>query len=146
MADPGNKLNFTRRDFVKTVGIGVGALQAAAIGVGIARIERLRHSPVNPPAPQIVRWPIAKQVYTTAEQQVCPVALSPSVRRLHPGDVALYSQYKYSAWTLGALQHLCARILRRITPGRPMWLSCCTTSPSPTFISPTRSRRRSRST
>ena len=120
MADPGNKLNLTRRDFVKTVGIGIGALQGAAIGAGVLGLSGCGSSPVNPPAPPIVRWPIAKQVYTTAEQQVCPVALSPSVRQLHPGDVALYGQYKYSAWTLGGpLQHIVRKDLAPNYAGAP---------------------------
>jgi len=55
----------TRRDFVKSVGVGIGAVQLAACGV----------NPGPQPAPQpaqIVSWPIAKKVYTTAQQQSSP--------------------------------------------------------------------------
>jgi len=84
----------TRRDFVKSVGVGIGAVQLAACGV----------NPGPQPAPQpaqIVSWPIAKKVYTTAQQQVLPVAINPSAPQIDPGEVALYEQYGYSAWTIG---------------------------------------------
>ncbi len=120
MAHPGNRLNLTRRDFVKTVGIGIGALQGAAAGAGILGLSSCGSNPVDPPAPQVVRWPIARQVYTTAQQQVCPVALAPAVRQLHPGDVPLYAQYKYSAWTLGGpLQHIVRKDLAPAYAGAP---------------------------
>ena len=119
MANPGNKLDMTRRDFVKTVSIGIGALQTAAVGAGVLELTSCG-GPVGPPTPKIVSWPIAKQVYTTAQQQVCPVALSPTVRELHPGDVALYAQYKYSAWTLGGpLQHIVRKDLVPNYTGAP---------------------------
>ncbi len=119
MANPGSKLDMTRRDFVKTVGIGIGALQTAAVGAGVLELSGCG-GPVDPPTPKIVCWPIAKQVYTTAQQQVCPVALSPTVRQLHPGDVALYAQYKYSAWTLGGpLQHIVRKDLAPNYTGAP---------------------------
>ena len=103
----------SRRDFVKTVGFGIGALQGAAI-------LELTGCGGNSSAPRIVSWPIAKQVYTTAQQQVCPVALSASVRQLHPGDVALYAQYKYSAWTVGGpLPHVLRKDLAPDYAGAP---------------------------
>ena len=122
----------TRRDFVKGVGIGLATLKLAGCG--------------GTNAPQIVSWPIAEQVYTTAQQQVWPVALSSSVRQLHPGDVALYAQYQYSAWTVGGPLHHVVRTGpgSRTIPGRPTRPGCCTTSPSPTFTLPTRNRPRSR--
>jgi metallophosphoesterase (TIGR03768 family) len=120
VAHPANKLNITRRDFVKTVSIGIGALQGAVVGTGMLGLSGCGGNPVDPPAPQIVRWPIAKQVYTTAQQQVCPVALSAAVRQLHPGDVALYAQYKYSAWTLGGpLRHVVRKDLAPAYTGAP---------------------------
>jgi metallophosphoesterase (TIGR03768 family) len=119
VVNPGNKLDMTRRDFVKTVSIGISALQTAAVGAGVLELTSCG-GPVDPPAPKIVSWPIAKQVYTTAQQQVCPVALSPTVRELHPGDVALYAQYKYSAWTLGGpLQHIVRKDLVPNYTGAP---------------------------
>lgn len=113
MAHPGNRLTLTRRDFVKTVSIGIGALQTAAVGAGVLELTGCGSTPDQPT--QIVRWPIARQVYTTAEQQVSPVALSAATRQLHPGDVALYAQYKYSAWTLGGpLRHV---VRKDLAPG-----------------------------
>ena len=73
MTDPRKQLALTRRDFVKTVGIGMGALQGLGVGAGVLELASCG-SPADPPAPQIVSWPITKQVYTTAQQQVCPVA------------------------------------------------------------------------
>ena len=46
-------------------------------------------------------WPIAKDVYTTAEQQVLPVSVSPEAAHISPGDVAQYADYGYSAWETG---------------------------------------------
>ena len=107
----------TRRDFVKTVGIGIGAWQSAAVGAGVLGLTGCGGSPT---IPQIVSWPIARQIYTTAQQQVSPVALSAAVRQLHPGDVALYAQYKYSAWTLGGpLPHVVRKDLAPAYSGAP---------------------------
>lgn len=120
MSNPRKHHAFTRRDFVKTVSVGLGALRTAVVGTGVLELTGCGASPVDPPVPQPVSWPIAQQVYTTAQQQVCPVALSASVRQLHPGDVALYAQYKYSAWTLGGpLQHVVRQDLAPAYTGAP---------------------------
>lgn len=50
---------------------------------------------------QVVEWPIAGEVFTTAEQQIRPMALSPDTPHIHPGDVSLYEQYGYSTWQEG---------------------------------------------
>lgn len=50
----------------------------------------------------VLEWPIAKEVYTTAEQQILPVALSETAPHINPADVALYEQNGYSAWQVGA--------------------------------------------
>lgn len=114
------QLAISRRDFVKTVGIGVGALQGLGAGLGVLELTGCGSNPTHPPSPQAVSWPIAKQVYTTAQRQVCPVALSPSVRHLRPGDVALYGQYGYSAWTVGGpLQHVLRKDLAPNYAGAP---------------------------
>src|SRR5689334_5988598 len=85
MATSPNQGTLTRRDFVKAVSVGIGALQGAAVGGGIIELTGcVAHSS----APPVVSWPIARQVYTTAQQQVCPVALSPSVRQLQAGQAA----------------------------------------------------------
>ncbi|MGD0229199.1 MAG: TIGR03768 family metallophosphoesterase [Syntrophorhabdales bacterium] len=53
----------------------------------------------DPQAP--VAWPIANQVYTTAQQQIMPVAVPPNTPQINPGQVSLYAQYGYSAWQAG---------------------------------------------
>ena len=57
--------------------------------------------------PLIVRpwtfsWPIATEVFTTAEQQIHPLGLSTDTPQINPSDVPLYAQYGYSAWYAGA--------------------------------------------
>jgi metallophosphoesterase (TIGR03768 family) len=99
-----NKVKEQKMDFVKSAGIGFGASQLASCG----------GSPGNPSGPQVVSWPIVSQVYTTAEQQVLPVAIPLTTRQLNPGDVALYAQYGYSAWNIGSpLNH---QLRRDIAP------------------------------
>jgi hypothetical protein len=48
-----------------------------------------------------VRWPIAKTVYTTAQQQVLPVAVPATALQINPDQVAQYAPNGYSAWKLG---------------------------------------------
>ncbi|MFH2123796.1 MAG: TIGR03768 family metallophosphoesterase [Pseudomonadota bacterium] len=47
------------------------------------------------------RWPIANDVYTTAEHQIHPVPVSVDDPQINPKDLALYTQYNYSSWTVG---------------------------------------------
>jgi hypothetical protein len=111
------KQGMSRRDFVKTIGVGIGALQTAGVGLGMLQLTGCGSSaaPPQPPAPQIVNWPIAKQVYTTAQHQVLPVAIAPTTRQLSPGDVSLYAKYGYSAWNIGGpLQHI---VRKDLAPG-----------------------------
>ena len=55
-----------------------------------------------PDARNIVQeWPIAKRVYTTAEQQILPIGLPPDTPEINPADVPLYAQFGYSAWHVG---------------------------------------------
>jgi metallophosphoesterase (TIGR03768 family) len=49
-----------------------------------------------------LHWPIAKDVFTTAEQQILPVGLSTDTPRINPAEVPLYARYGYSAWQTGA--------------------------------------------
>jgi metallophosphoesterase (TIGR03768 family) len=53
------------------------------------------------PSPLVEEWPIAKDVYTTAERQILPVGLSPATPKLNPSHPALYEQYGYSLWLAG---------------------------------------------
>jgi metallophosphoesterase (TIGR03768 family) len=56
----------------------------------------------NTPSPRIAEWPIARDVYTTAEQQILPIALSAETPKINPREVPLYAQFGYSAWRTGA--------------------------------------------
>ena len=74
------------------MGIGIATLKLAGCGGG---------GPTPTPNPQIMSWPIASQVYTTAQRQVLPVAVGPAVPHIGPADVSQYAQYGYSAWNIG---------------------------------------------
>ena len=50
---------------------------------------------------QPTSWPIAQEVYTTAEHQIQPLAVPPSAPQVNPSQVAEYAQYGYSAWQQG---------------------------------------------
>src|ERR1039457_4737317 len=103
MASKNKRHDFTRRDFVKSVGIGIGALKLTACGGGAG------------PGPQIVSWPSANNVYTTAQQQVLPVAIAASTPQLRPGEVSQYGKYGYSAWNIGGpLSHV---VRKELAPG-----------------------------
>lgn len=56
----------------------------------------------EPTAPKAAEWPIAAEVFTTAEQQILPRALSTDTPPLNPADVAKYEEFGYSAWQVGA--------------------------------------------
>lgn len=51
---------------------------------------------------QAAEWPIAKDVYTTVEQQILPIGLPASTPVINPRDVPLYEVFGYSAWQVGA--------------------------------------------
>ncbi len=56
--------------------------------------------------PAVTEWPIASEVFTTAEQQILPRALPADTPPVNPAEVAKYGQFGYSAWEVGAgLQH-----------------------------------------
>ena len=46
----------------------------------------------------VVEWPISKEVHTTTEQQVLPVAVSPDTPQIKPSEVSRYVELGYSAW------------------------------------------------
>jgi len=104
MSEPRRLRGQTRRDFIKTIGIGIGTLPTVGIGLGALQLTGCGGSPLpQPPAPvtQIVRWPIASHVYTTAQRQVLPVGVSASAVHINPADVVDYATYGYSAWGYG---------------------------------------------
>lgn len=58
-------------------------------------------------SPQVKTWPITTTVYTTAEQQIQPVAVNPLAPQINPNAIAQYSQYGYSRWQTGlGLDHV----------------------------------------
>ena len=84
----------TRRDFLKYTTLAVPAVQLAACGGG------------GDGSPEVVEWPIAKDVFTTAEQQICPVPLAATTPPINANELP-YSKYGYNAWTpKPGLQHL----------------------------------------
>ena len=84
----------SRRDFLKFTTLAVPAVQLAACGGG------------GDGTPEVVQWPIAKDVFTTAEQQICPVPLAPTTPPINANELP-YSKFGYNAWTPKAgLQHL----------------------------------------
>jgi metallophosphoesterase (TIGR03768 family) len=49
----------------------------------------------------VTGWPIASEVFTTAERQILPRALPAGTPPVNPAEVAKYGQYGYSAWEVG---------------------------------------------
>jgi metallophosphoesterase (TIGR03768 family) len=97
----------TRRDFVKYSAGTVAGVYLTTLNMGC-----------NSSGSQLTQWPISSDVYTTAEHQVLPVPISASAPQISPKDLALYTQYNYSSWTLG--------------PGLPytVWETIATKSPN----------------
>ena len=75
----------SRREFLKYSALTVPAAQLAACGGG------------GDGSPAVVEWPIATDVYTTAEQQICLVGLAPTTPPINANDLP-YSRYGYNAW------------------------------------------------
>ncbi len=91
---------FNRREFLKFSAAAVPAAQLAACGGG--------------DSPAVVEWPIAKEVYTTAERQVCLVGLASTTPAINANDLP-YTMYGYNAWWIDAgLKHL---KLQALAPG-----------------------------
>ncbi len=85
-----SRTGLTRREFMKlsagaAAWISLGSFGYGCGGNGGGTLE----------------WPIADQVFTTAQQQIMPVGLPPSTPKINPADVPLYAQYGYSAWQAG---------------------------------------------
>jgi metallophosphoesterase (TIGR03768 family) len=94
----------SRRDFLKHSALALPAVQLVACGGGGG----------GDGSPEAVEWPIAKDVYTTAEQQICPIPLSGSTPPLNANDLP-YSKYGYNGWhRQPGLKHV---KLRNLAPG-----------------------------
>lgn len=100
--------DITRRDFLKYTGGTVACLYLGAWTTGCGRGSTTA-------AHLITNWPISKDVYTTAERQISPVPLSAGAPQIAPKDLALYTQYNYSSYTVG--QGLPHTVWDTIAPG-----------------------------
>jgi metallophosphoesterase (TIGR03768 family) len=83
----------TRRDFVKYSAGTVACIYLGALNTGCGG--------GNTANTQAVKWTIAKDVFTTVQQQVLPVPVSASAPQINPRDLALYSEFGYDAWHVG---------------------------------------------
>ena len=87
-----------RREFLKLMGWSVGSmLLTSCSGDGDASGA----FGAQPQTGQPLRWPIAREVYTTAQQQILSVPVPAGTPPIAPKDVAQYAQYGYSAWEAG---------------------------------------------
>ncbi len=81
----------TRRDFVKYSAGTVACMYLTTWNIGCS----------SNTSQQVVQWPISNTVYTTVDHQILPVPVSASAPQIAPKDLALYTQYNYSSYTLG---------------------------------------------
>ena len=124
MPGPRDIREFNRREFIKTVSIGLGALPTLGAGLGALSLTGCGGSvtpPQPPPKTQTVRWPIARNgVHHSAAAGSsgwrCPRPRLKSTR----GDVAQYAPNGYSAWSIGGpLQHVVRKDLAPAYAGAP---------------------------
>ncbi len=95
----------TRRDFIKYSAGTVACVYLGALNGGCGSTS----------STQAQQWPIAKEVYTTVEHQILPVPVSASAPQINPKDLALYTHYNYSSWSVG--QGLPCTVWDTIAPG-----------------------------
>jgi metallophosphoesterase (TIGR03768 family) len=89
---PNANSGLTRREFMK---YSAGAAAFVSLGFLTACGNSGSGSPV-------LEWPIADEVYTTAELQILPVALSGDTPQISPNQVSQFAQYGYSFWQTGS--------------------------------------------
>jgi len=95
VSDDARKIGkLTRRDFVKYSAGTIAYIYLGTLTTGCGGGS-------NTAATQVVKWPISKNVFTTAQQQVLPVPVSASAPVLNPRDIELYSEFGYTAWQVG---------------------------------------------
>lgn len=87
-------LEVTRRDFMKYSAGTVTCMYLGVFTTGCSGTSTTAGI-------QATRWPIAKDVFTTTQQQILPVPVSASAPQINPKDVALYSEFGYDAWHVG---------------------------------------------
>jgi metallophosphoesterase (TIGR03768 family) len=119
MSGKRNFRGFSRRDFIKTVSVGLGGLPL--LGLGTLNLSSCAGSTSSlQPQPQTVRWPIASNVFTTAQQQVLPAAVPATAAQISPADAAQYAPNGYSTWNLGGpLTHVLRKDLAPAYTGAP---------------------------
>ncbi len=83
--------NFTRRDFIKTVGIAGVALGATMTGLSLAGCKKTEEE-----------YPIDSTVSTTLEKTVAFDNTVTGLTPLELSHIAQYNQYGYGTWTDGA--------------------------------------------
>ncbi|QOX79103.1 TIGR03768 family metallophosphoesterase [Trichlorobacter lovleyi] len=88
--DPTMSGAVTRRDFVKYSAGTVACMYLTTLHIGCSSSTE-----------QVVQWPISNTVYTTAEHQILPVPVAAGAPLIAPKELARYSQYNYSSWTVG---------------------------------------------
>ena len=86
-----------RRDFLRySLGsITLASTGAMTFGCGGGDAE------ANLNATQVPTWPISSFVFTTAQQQVLPIAVQASSPQINPREVSMYAPLGYSAWEIG---------------------------------------------
>jgi hypothetical protein len=93
--------NMNRRMFLLTT------LAAAMPAIAEAQTRRFRLRRKSPSGGVLgttqaaAEWPIAKDVFTMAQQQILPIGLSAATPKVNPADAPLYEKYGYSAWRAG---------------------------------------------
>jgi metallophosphoesterase (TIGR03768 family) len=84
----------SRRDFVKYSAGTVACLYLGALNAGCGGGNTTSGT-------NVAGWPISKDVFTTAQQQILPVPVSASAPQLNPRDIDLYAEFGYTAWEAG---------------------------------------------
>lgn len=75
---------------------GYKTFNSSAITVAVVMSLSACGSGSSTPSP--LEWPIATDVFTTAQQQIRPVAVAADTTKINPADVSLYKLYGYSNW------------------------------------------------
>jgi metallophosphoesterase (TIGR03768 family) len=105
----------SRREFIKSVSVGVGLSALPGAGLLTGALELTGCAASGP-----IAWPIVRPVYTTAQQQVLPAAVPASALPISPADVAAYATQGYSTWSIGGpLQHVLRKDLAPAYSGAP---------------------------
>jgi len=83
----------TRRDFVKYSAGTVACVYLGALTAGCGSSTSTNT--------RTVQWPISKEAFTTAQQQILPLPVSVNAPQINPRDISLYSEFGYDDWHVG---------------------------------------------